>query len=389
MKARAFARKGIESAGMNEQRIVFHHPRPLIENGSSGSEVRPCRMVCAFENVGFRVEGVFGAAAQRKAEIQRLRQAVRRGERFAFVYAESSTMPTVLTERHHLPLHPFLDFGFIRFLKQKGIPIALYYRDIHWRFPHYRSKVNRYKRLVANTFYYYDWCWYRKIVDHLFLPSLAMAKALPFPWPPESLGALPPGCNVIVNDETDSDRNNESLNLCYVGGVIPPLYDLSEMFEVVQSLDKVNLNLCCRRDEWEIVRSRYLRDGSENVHVVHLGEKELSDFYLKADVFLLFWRPYAYLSFAMPVKLFETMGHGVPVITIEGTEAARFVAEEDIGWVVADKRELRNLIERLRLDRDLLRQKRERVRVRREKHSWAARAEQVSKVMSELSKERR
>ena len=375
--------------GSDERRMVFHHPHPLVENGAYGSQVRPSRMVAAFRNAGYRVEAVAGAARQRKAAIERLRRAVRDGERYSFLYAESSTVPTLLTEPHHWPLHPFLDLGFFRFLKEQGIPTALYYRDIYWRFSHYRTRVTWYKRLIAYAFYYYDLYQYRRVIDYLFVPSLTMAKALPFRWSRESLGALPPGCNVIANDETDSHREKDSLNLCYVGGVIPPLYDLSEMFEVVQSLENVNLELCCRREEWEIVKSHYLRNGSENVRVVHLGENELSDFYFRADVFLLFRRPCAYLAFAMPVKLFETMGHGVPVITSKGTETARFVAEEDIGWVVADKNELRNLIERLRLNRDLLRQKRERVRVRREKHSWEARAEQVSKVMSELSKEGR
>lgn len=38
--------------------------------------------------------------------------------------------------------------------------------------------------------------------------------------------------------------------------------------------------------------------------------------------FGLFWQPSAYLDFAMPVKVFEALGYGVPLVTTAGTTRA-------------------------------------------------------------------
>jgi hypothetical protein len=49
---------------------------------------------------------VAGDARQRRRQIQVVMNAIRAGTRFEFCYSESSTMPTTLTEPHHLPTHP-------------------------------------------------------------------------------------------------------------------------------------------------------------------------------------------------------------------------------------------------------------------------------------------
>ena len=62
------------------------------------------------------------------------------------------------------------------------------------------------------------------------------------------------------------------------------------------------------------------------VQVVHRSGAELEQLYDNADACVLFVQPDPYREFAAPVKLFEYLGHGKPVIASAGTLAAQVVA---------------------------------------------------------------
>lgn len=87
--------------------MIFHHPLPINGNGKSGSQVRPYKMIKAFEAIGYDVDTVVGYGAQRRKAINRIKRAVKQGKQYDFIYSESSTMPTLLTEVHHYPTYPF------------------------------------------------------------------------------------------------------------------------------------------------------------------------------------------------------------------------------------------------------------------------------------------
>ena len=132
---------------MEKPKIIFHIPLPLDEIAQSGSRIRPLKMLSAFENLGFEVNIVSGYGKQRKTKIKSLINRIKKGEKFDFIYSESSTQPTLLTEKHHYPTFPNLDFNFFKFCKKNGIKISLFYRDIQWRFPFYGEGVNFWKKI--------------------------------------------------------------------------------------------------------------------------------------------------------------------------------------------------------------------------------------------------
>jgi len=54
---------------------------------------------------------------------------------------------------------------------------------------------------------------------------------------------------------------------------------------------------------------------------VHASGRDLDPLYDEADAVAVVLRPHDYLGFAMPVKLFEAMAYGLPVVASAGTEA--------------------------------------------------------------------
>lgn len=362
---------------MSNTTCIFHHPFPVKNSGDSGSQVRPAKILSAFEQLGFGVQSVTGYGAERKKQIAKITSEIEAGRSFDFAYSESHTIPTLLTEPHHLPTYPLLDFGFLRTLRTKNIPVGLYYRDIHWRFSQYRT-LAWHKKLVTVPFYHYDWLEYRRSVDHLFLPSKGMAAHLPSRWSQDSLSALPPGSDIQPMREQRHEIE-QPLRLFYVGGVTPPLYNLQPLFDFTKGLDSLTLTLCCREQEWLKQKLHY--EERDDMTVVHASGGDLNPHYSQADLFVMLWKPHPYLDFAMPVKTFEAMAHGVPIITTAGTEVARFVEAEAVGWVVNSADEFRQLIGTLYQHPEKLEQKREWVKKVREKHSWQARAQQIAETL--------
>lgn len=361
---------------------VFHHPGPVAPNGRTGSQVRPWQLLQAFREEGYDVVPVVGHGAERRQQIEAVYHALSSGRRISFVYSESRSIPTLLTEPYRLPRFPLMDFRFLRAMRRAGIPVGLFYRDVFWRFDMYRTMLSWPGRSMAIPLYWYDWRWYQRVVDHLFLPSQGMAAHLPTVWPLDRLSALPPGIRFSdIAGLIQSPIQAESLQFLYVGGVRPPSYDLAPLLTAVRELPGVKLTLCCRPEEWEGVRSHYAASINDQIEVVHRTGEALRDLYAKADLFALIRQPHEYLDFAVPVKLFESVGYGLPILTLAGTEAARMVDQYGLGWVVADTESVKPLVERLQGDPPLLAERRKAVCGAQDQHTWGARVREIARQL--------
>ncbi len=370
-----------------KKKIIFHIPNYIDEKKTSGSQIRPMKMLNAFINVGYEVDTVMGYGQERKKSIKLIKYKIKQGVKYDFAYSESSTMPTLLTEKHHFPTKPFLDFGFFQFLKNHQIGIGLFYRDIHWRFKQY-EKVSFHKRAISILFYHYDICQYNHLLNILFLPSSNMAKSIPNLELQQKIYSLPPGCQIKSSPDSNDKKQltrkfiNRKFKLLYVGGILPPLYDLRPMIQMIKNTHSASLTLVCRQQEWLQFKNDYKINELNNIDIIHACGHELDPIYAAADIFVIVWRYNPYLDFAMPVKLFEALGYGLPIITSAGSAVARFVKENDVGWIVSNSDELSQLISYLQNNLDELMARKKRVKQIRHKHTWSARAETVAKVLT-------
>lgn len=376
--ARGIALASIEPMSL---RCIFHVPYALEHTSPKGGGVRPTRMLRAFRELasedGGEVVVVEGTAAQRKRQMAEIKRRVRGGERFDFCYSESSTMPTALTEPHHLPTHPLLDFAFFAFLRRHRVPVGLFYRDIQWRFPMYGEGLDPVRKAAATAMYRFDLAAYAKVLDALFLPSLQMADE--FPTPDVEIAELPPGHEVAEPAPApDSDR----LELFYVGG-LGPNYRLGEFLRAVHETPQVALTMCVRENEWAARRQDYADVVGENVTVVHEPAERLAPLFARAHIGVVATEPQPYWRFAVPLKVFEYLGNGLPQLASEGSWAGDFVTRHQIGWTEPYRADalaarLRHLAEHP----GEVAAARERVMAARGDHGWRQRAEQVAQVLT-------
>ncbi|WP_425538422.1 glycosyltransferase [Microaceticoccus formicicus] len=356
-------------------RMIFHVPNKIMPEMKSASHIRPFKMLEAFREIGYEVDFVMGDAKTRAGQIDEIKKKINDGLSYDFMYSESSTMPTLLTESHHLPTYPTLDFGFFKYLKAKGKKIGLFYRDMHWKFPLYRNSVKGLKYLLAIKMYEYDLRQYSKYLDVLYLPHMAMNEYLP-----EDLRKisrpLPPG----FEKTTTTHKNLSEIKLIYVGG-IGGIYELSELIKAVNEIKEIKLTICCRKGEWDRQKDKYPK-LNDNIKVVHLSGDDLQVELDKSNLGVLTLKPNIYLSFAVPYKLFEYMGNNLPILVSNDTASADFVSENDIGFCVDYSYEsISDKLEEIKSNPDLLMEKIRRIEEVKINHTWIARAKKVEEEL--------
>ncbi|MDO4412639.1 glycosyltransferase [Cutibacterium sp.] len=364
------------------RRCIYHVPYPLNPGTTFGGQKRAVAMFKALTEWG-EVWLVAGNAAQRCRQMKVVMEAVRAGTRFEFCYSESSTMPTALTEPHHLPTHPFEDFTFLFHVRRHGIPVGLFYRDVYWKFPIYGKGVPKAKQLVAQAMYRYDLFAYRQCLDVLFLPSLRMGDWVDVGDRVRKV-ALPPGHDIIESPEATP---SSPLSLFYVGG-LGVLYDLRAFCEAVSKVPEASLTICTRPKEWEQARKDYEPFMTGNIKVVHAnGKKELEPYFAAANVAVLAMAPHEYRDFAAPLKFFEYVGNGKPIIATENTFVGDVVSRDRTGWTVkASVDEFVELLKDLVEHPDHIDTAREHVMAARSKHTWTARVEQLSDALAAVDR---
>ncbi len=94
------------------------------------------------------------------------------------------------------------------------------------------------------------------------------------------------------------------------------------------------MTICTREAEWAANEHRYSDVLGPRTRVVHRSGAELEPLYADAHIGSLLMEPIEYREFAAPLKLYEYLGHGKPIVATAGTLAGDFVEENGIGWAI-------------------------------------------------------
>ncbi|MGP9539028.1 glycosyltransferase [Brachybacterium sp. AOP43-C2-M15] len=357
-------------------RMLFHAPFPIDPRPQGASRLRPLRMLEAFAARGHRVHPLVGAPRQRAVAYRAARRRLRGGQDLELLYSENSTQPNLLATSVREGIAPLLDARILLWARRRGIPAGEFYRDVYWRFSTSLRAVRTPRSAVMNLLYRLDLAALRLARVHLFLPSERMAPIIPVAERRSS--ALPPGATVVES------ATPQGLHLLYVGG-LGAEYGLDACVEAVSRTPGVTLTLCVPPAQWEKNRTRYEQHLGTRIRIVHGSGPQLEPLYDAASACVLFVEPGEYRTFAAPVKFFEYLGHGKPVLLSRGTHAGDLGERLGIGPVIDYSAEaLQVELEDLRARPERLAEYAQAARRAREDQTWRARARQAAERLRAL-----
>ena len=361
---------------------IFYLPYKLEEQGNGARMLRPRKMIRAFRDIGYEVFVITGVSSERRKKIRELKRKMAAGEKYDFLYTESHTEPTLLTDPSHLPTHPFLDFGFFRYIRSKGIPIGLFYCDIYWKYDIYGEGLPEWKKKSALWCYRYDVRQYVKTLNRFYVPDRKICDVLGEEKLTAIAGELPPGADnipVAEQPETERDYSAKPLTLFYVGG-LGKQYRITDLLQAVQQTENTRLILCCRETEWKKEEADYAPFLCDRIEVIHKSSGELAPYYEAADICSLLFRRDAYRELAKPFKAYEYLAYEKPVLSTKGTAIGAFVEKNDIGWNIAcSAKAVQRVFREIFEDPALLSRMRKNCRAVKAENLWTCRAEQVVK----------
>ncbi len=348
-----------------------------MKTGDSGSGVRPTQMLNAFHELaneqGFECLEVIGNASERKEILKKIYKEVNPND-ILYCYMENQTIPIWLTDPDHIPRHPMVDHTFFKFLKKNNIPLGIFYRDIYWKFKEL-YKVKPIIKTVMIRLFEVELFLYKKYAKKIFLPSVEMNQYVRIPT--EMVDSSPPGG--IDRTKVTNNQDSKKVRAIYVGG-IDPRYGVYEVLEAFKILNKdsvlIELSFVCREKEFITFKEYiepYLNEDWLDIHHAH-GES-LVPIYKEASFGIVTLKRGTYNDFAVPVKLFEYLSYGLPVLATDCTALQKIVIQDNIGLIVKDNSN--SIYEGLQkmLDeenRKILKQNS--IKALKEKHLWLNRA---------------
>lgn len=287
---------------------------------SSGSSVRPAKMLEAFRKVGCKVTALTGEQVEkeRKREVKAVERSIQY-DKPDLCYIESPTYPIM---RH-------ADRKLIKLLCDNHIPTGYFYRDFYRRFPNeFPRRTSVSGRIKDFGLDILQWLTDRALryCDIVYVPSNACKPLLNY----RDIRALPPAGMIHL-----PERKEFNYTGIYVGGITGH-YDAELLVDTFYKLHKRNssykLILVCRENEWKCFHSPHKHADWIEVH--HTSGEGLVPLYEKASfAAVVSNQKYQYNEFAISVKVFEYLSYGLPQVVTNTKAVAELIEKEKIGVV--------------------------------------------------------
>ena len=139
--------------------------------------------------------------------------------------------------------------------------------------------------------------------------------------------------------------------------------------------------------QWEKVKLQYEPYLCDRISIVHKSGDALAEHYEQADMAAYCLAHDEYLDMAMPIKVFEAISYGAPLLATDIYSIGKMVREQNIGWVCDISVDgICRTLEYLKANPQEIREKTENTILAAEKNTWQCRAKQAAEILLKLNK---
>lgn len=301
--------------------ILLYFPYDL-NSRESGSRVRPNKIIENFKKLEYDFILIKGNSYKRKKIIEKI---IKNKMDFLFCYSEPSTYP----------VHPFIDYRMYYYLKKMKIPTGIFYRDAYWKFNLYFQKRGI-KKLELFLRYRLDFYLFNIFAKIIFFPTDSMRKLFKVKT---KTAILPPGGEEFFLENKITHKKFRGI---YVGGISTRygINILLDAFEIVNQRQKIELIIVCRKNEYESLDFATKEKIKKNwVRLYHISGNKLAGLYQDSDFGVIPRIRDEYNNLAMPIKLFEYLSYGIPIIATNCYEMGKFIKKYQCGVLCEDNAE--------------------------------------------------
>lgn len=318
----------------------------------------------AFKSIGSKIRGwdlLFSIYGRILSEmIQRIKK-----RKIDYVYIEGLATS----------LYSF-DYVFLNALKKKNMPIFPYIRDLYWQ---YEGTLKPEKKWFKYSQMEYDW--YLKNATALLFPSKLMADTVNF----LEKYVLPPAGDAsrCLKSEIPDTKNITFIS------AISPMMGIDILMEAMEIVVTEHPDAHCTivgRGDNEIIEK-----WKNKNYVTFATDKTYNDIpHILANTYAgVIPHPIMpYHDFGMPVKLFDFMSSGRPIVATKCSERTKFINDNDIGIITDDNPEsLAEGILKLLDNRALaVRYGKNALLSVTNNHSWDHRAKELIRIMETFNR---
>lgn len=365
----------------NKGAVIFYQPieKSNALDSQSGTSIRPKELKNAFKKSGFEIIDINGSTKQRRKQMN---HALEKRD-VKYLYIESANIPMSLSNKEHWKVSITDLINLKKATKQ--MKVGFFYRDAHWRYDEYLSQVGLLKGSLLKFLFYFEFIFLRRTVDYIFIPTEGFEKLLPDVKGKALFKALPPAVNTKCKNRFSID--NESINILYSGNVANEgTYDITKLIENIIDVN-CELYLNVPLNSWEKYKNGEMVNNFKNIFIQHYTYNEMvyEDIDVEYNIGIIYLSlPQKIQEAVMPIKLFQYIGMGLPIICVGKSAYADFVIENDIGWQVDSCNDLRDLLHMLEDNKNEIVEKHRNVLKIQESNSWEARVAAIDELLSEV-----
>jgi hypothetical protein len=306
--------------------MIFYYPGFISDLAESGSQVRIKAINNIFQKAGHKT--INGSFIFRQRELLKLLLVKKK----QFIYMESSSIPFfMMTKKYFMFSIIFEILIFVAICKRHNI--AIYYRDAHWAFNHYKnSHENNIYRTIFILLHRLEKSMFCRLACRLLVPSKEFGQKVLSSF---DFIEMPPGINkeIYLKQLLNKSKKNYSKQFIYIGGLNPRLYNIQSVIFKIEKIFNSLPAIVCRKSEIHFLEDE-LR---EKLIIRNLKDENLPSYCCNFSFAIIAFEDNEYMDIALPVKLFKALELGLIPIYRGNNAISRFCKDYNIGIHIDNK----------------------------------------------------